>query len=81
LYIPSIWKNYDCCALAKNNVSSTNDILDEWLGLSIVISLGNWQIINGGIYISKEKWKNYALLIHEWNVMLIFFPMFLLNCL
>jgi hypothetical protein len=25
----------------------------------------------GGIYISKEKWKNYALLVHEWNVTLI----------
>jgi hypothetical protein len=81
LYIPSIWKNYDCCALAKNNVSLANNIGDEWPGLSIVISLGNWRIINGGIYISKEKWKNYALLIHEWNVTLIFFTMFLLNCL
>ena len=76
MYIPSIWKNYDCCALAKNNVSSANGIRDE-LGLSIVISLGNWRIINGGIYISKEKWKNYALLVHKWNVMLILFTMFL----
>jgi hypothetical protein len=25
----------------------------------------------GGIYIIKEKWKNYALLVHEWNVTLI----------
>jgi hypothetical protein len=69
--MPSIWKNYDCCALAKNNVSSANDIRDEWPGLSIVISLGNWRIINGGIYISNEKWKNYALLVHEWNVTLM----------
>ena len=49
-----------------------NDIQDGWPGLSIVISLGNWQIIKGGIYVSKEKWKNYALLVNEWNVMLIF---------
>jgi hypothetical protein len=30
-----------------------------------------WWIIKGGIYVSKEKWKNYALLVHEWNVTLI----------
>ena len=55
----------------ENNISSANGIRDEWSGLSIVISLGNWRIINGGIYTSKEKWKNYALLVHEWNVTLI----------
>jgi hypothetical protein len=48
-----------------------NGIQDRWPGLSIVISLGNWRIIKGGIYVSKEKWKNYALLVHEWNVTLI----------
>jgi hypothetical protein len=41
----------------KNNFSSVNSNLDGWSGLSIVISLGNWRIIKGGIYISKEKWK------------------------
>jgi hypothetical protein len=45
----------------ENNVSSVNGNLDGWSGLSIVISLGNWRIIKGGIYISKEKWKKYAL--------------------
>jgi hypothetical protein len=65
----------------KNNISSANGIQDEWSGLSIVISLGNWWIINGGIYISKEKWKNYALLIHEWNVTLILLYYVFLNCL
>jgi len=56
LYILSIWKTYDCYT---SNVSSVNGIQDGWLGLSIVISLGNWWIIKGGIYVSKEKWKNY----------------------
>jgi len=34
-------------------------------GLSMVISLDNWRIIKDGIYISKEKWKSYALLVHK----------------
>jgi len=42
----------------ENNVSWFNGIQDRWTGLSIVISLGNWKIIKGGIYVSKEKWKN-----------------------
>jgi hypothetical protein len=55
------------------------DIRDEWSGLSIVISLDNWWIIKGGIYISKEKWYNYALLILEWNVTLILLYYVFLN--
>jgi hypothetical protein len=65
----------------ENNISSANGIWDEWSGLSIVISLGNWWIINSGIYISKEKWRNYALLAHEWNVTLILLYYAFFNCL
>jgi len=58
--------------LIENNISLVNDIRNGWSGLSIVIILGNWRIIKGGIYVSEEKWKNYALLVQEWIVMLIF---------
>ena len=55
----------------ENNVSSVNDIRDGWPGFSIVISHGNWQIIKGGIYVSKKKMKELCSLVHEWNVTLI----------
>ena len=58
-----------------------NDIRDGQPCLGIVISLGNWQIIKGGIYISKEKWNNYTLLVYEWNVTLILLYYVSLNCL
>jgi len=50
---------------------TVNGIRYRWPSLSNVISPGNWWIIKSDIYVSMEKWKNYALLVHEWNVTLI----------